>query len=1541
MARTIADLIRAREEAVRLEARLADNSVGLREATARLDELGRTGATAAERRRAEREIASLREERDAIAAERGERLTLADTIRDELVLVRPLEDSVAELAADVPVVLLPVRIETRFSGDRRRLRIRVFPDSIHVPNHDPELTPEERAAAETYWRARWDAGGDTEAETAAWEALAASLTPTRGAWAAKALTPTNVDDLGDGRPKFPDVPMKAAPWHRAPRVEALPDRWVAVGYAGGREVLRKWGAAIPDELTVGPIPDPAADAEPPSAEPPPADQSELPDGLLWLTDYAEAERGGMAITVEEGELSAGSLADGLDLLVVLGVDWTLDPDEAAGRIAGLLDAHRHSAGVSLLRQGAPTNVTGEARPEPRLDGLGGRDALDPAAPPEARTGEAGARRVAKALGLPEAEALDRTPGGGDTEDLDARHMQNALWEATWGYFLDQIMDPLVDDATASDLRDHARRYVRGRGPLPVLRVGDQPYGLLPVLPHDRFRPRVEGELEQRIHRRLGPLRALWERAADAAPALGRSGRPDRDLVDVLAMTPRAASFRFREAIGPVVQANTFGMDLTAVFQGWVAAMLLGMAGIEGLPFAARMTISDDHRRLTIPLVQRGVLSETDPLTNDYIRSVIGEVRSAGGFLRLLRHEDRRDTLLHHLLAHSGQLEVAKGATRVVAEVEVATGVREELRPKVAIAEQELHQVAVADEGGGRFITSLENATSTAAVATKAVRSVSGERTLANHFTTLTVPELRAQEPTRELAGFIDSLEHLAKLPSAALERLLTETLDCASHRVDAWATSIAARRLDRLRGTRAAGAHLGAFGWVEDLRPAGRGTSLGYVQAPSLRHAAAAAVLRSGHLSHRATDTGALSVDLSSERVRLALEVLDGVRQGQQVGALLGYRFERGLRERRLTLAQYILPIRRLAPLSTSTDAREGNEPLEAIAARDVVDGVRLLARWRDDPAALFAQPDMPGPGSDRDDVTAELERLADVLDAMSDLLLAESVYQAVSGNSERAGAALDALDRQTGLPEVQVADTPRAGTGFNHRLVLLLGDAEAPAGWDEDPRGAAEPRLNAWIARLLGNPDRIRCAAEVLDADGSVLKRLSARLGSLNLSPLATVLAATSGARDEGTELEQRLALRFAELPDAGAAAAELRLLDTPPPGAAQSVIGLGELRTLAQSIVDLVSSARPARARDLAPESERVATGVADGELATRAGNAVTVLKRAADGLDGLPENATPARIRRALLAAAAAGVAGAVPAASDREGLAAQAAVALGNARTSLEALDTAEDDFDRAAADPAQRVAHDLERLRGVFGASFPALPRFEAANAGELDASHKARSTLLGGDDLAPAAWLQRVALVRPAVSRLHDVLTAAEALGRQVDPAGLVVCQLPALPGDRWLALGLPEDRTLPRGALSVVACAPDGFDPAEQLAGLVVDQWTETLPATSQTTGLTFHYDAPGARAPQCVLLAVPPDPAAERWDFDSLLGAVREARDLARLRLVDLQSVEGASRFLPALWFPFNLQAESPWIDFGALQNAEVVMANEHFLSIQNGGG
>ena len=64
---------------------------------------------------------------------------------------------------------------------------------------------------------------------------------------------------------------------------------------------------------------------------------------------------------------------------------------------------------------------------------------------------------------------------------------------------------------------------------------------------------------------------------------------------------------------------------------------------------------------------------------------------------------------------------------------------------------------------------------------------------------------------------------LADLPTARLERLIAEHVDLCSYRIDAWITALYAQRLASLRGGREAqGSHLGAFGWLENVRPAPR-----------------------------------------------------------------------------------------------------------------------------------------------------------------------------------------------------------------------------------------------------------------------------------------------------------------------------------------------------------------------------------------------------------------------------------------------------------------------------------------------------------------------------------------------------------------------------------------------------------------------------------------------------------------------------------------------------------------------------------------------
>ena len=75
----------------------------------------------------------------------------------------------------------------------------------------------------------------------------------------------------------------------------------------------------------------------------------------------------------------------------------------------------------------------------------------------------------------------------------------------------------------------------------------------------------------------------------------------------------------------------------------------------------------------------------------------------------------------------------------------------------------------------------------------------------------------------------DSISSLEFLKTAQLERLFAEHLDLCSYRLDAWQTSLFAKRLERLNALREGsgetnpdkrGVHLGAYGWLENVRPA-------------------------------------------------------------------------------------------------------------------------------------------------------------------------------------------------------------------------------------------------------------------------------------------------------------------------------------------------------------------------------------------------------------------------------------------------------------------------------------------------------------------------------------------------------------------------------------------------------------------------------------------------------------------------------------------------------------------------------------------------
>lgn len=130
-------------------------------------------------------------------------------------------------ASTFPLALFPVRLETRFvptDGGRRELRVRVYPDKVHIESHDPALTADELVWGRRYWTLQWQAGTDDTALRAAWRMLADRFGAPRAAWIARALTPSNAASRPTGTPDFPT----SAPQRRR---RAL--RWPACCPPGG------------------------------------------------------------------------------------------------------------------------------------------------------------------------------------------------------------------------------------------------------------------------------------------------------------------------------------------------------------------------------------------------------------------------------------------------------------------------------------------------------------------------------------------------------------------------------------------------------------------------------------------------------------------------------------------------------------------------------------------------------------------------------------------------------------------------------------------------------------------------------------------------------------------------------------------------------------------------------------------------------------------------------------------------------------------------------------------------------------------------------------------------------------------------------------------------------------------------------------------------------------------------------------------------------------------------------------------------------------
>src|SRR5207247_1183784 len=127
-----------------------------------------------------------------------------------------------------------------------------------------------------------------------------------------------------------------------------------------------------------------------------------------------------------------------------------------------------------------------------------------------------------------------------------------VWPATLGYFFNQMMASVFTPAQIEIARQYVLANVIPRGPLPAIRIGKTPYGVLPVTSLKRYPvepSRLAGSLEPQLVQFVLKLWPNWLDSSDAAPHMQNSGDPDAQLVGVLGMDASSMTFRGRKVLG--------------------------------------------------------------------------------------------------------------------------------------------------------------------------------------------------------------------------------------------------------------------------------------------------------------------------------------------------------------------------------------------------------------------------------------------------------------------------------------------------------------------------------------------------------------------------------------------------------------------------------------------------------------------------------------------------------------------------------------------------------------------------------------------------------------------------------------------------------------------------------------------------------------------------------------------------------------------------------------------------------------------------------
>ncbi len=1522
-----------------------------------------------------------------------------DLLKQYSRIVSP-EEQIAECQGHNPILMMPVRIETIFQtpsttgAENNELWIRFFPDDVFIETHEAGLTPEELEDAKNYWREYWRAGNSREGHLGAWRAVCRSYGAYRAAYITRMTKPINQDEmpgepLKEGEslpvePQFPEVNRKEESWSQPPQATAMPDYFVCMLYNDNEKVIQETGNPITDPLIVGP--DPASEEDEGMRQE--DDQLVVDDEMQWMVDFEEAIRLGMGMKVQ---LTPEQAESGFDRIIVTGIRFSMDEEQGRQKLEHLLENHHYAEdGFSFIPQGTPTNNTGEEKAGFTSFSLD-EEAIFDAEHAEKQFDESAVDWENMADGLLFARYLGIDPNllqhiqhSGTFDLRDARAMNTALWPATMEYFLDEMMDPVVPDPDIRSTENYFKNFVFGRSILPSIRIGNQPYGVVPVTAFKNVRFPAEDTyvplthlstsydsslvnlFVSRLHALLNKLDEEWEQLVQQVSYVGKSGDPHQHLLDILGLHATSVDFFHRYSSGPQYHTNYLNMVSTNTASiSWYNVLSEKISSLqEALGFRWKETPAilekvfySHNTHLNGPVIDDKPYSENNPVRvysengYNYIEWLIRNSLDTITQQDFGAGKPAPNALLYLLLRHATMQVYNKTSNRMHHEIDPNYS-----RPRET--SEFMHMGASPAVSKFRYLYDYNT------------DITEGEELLVGEYISRFVndyiknPDIPLQSNLGEIIEHVDALNILKDLPTAKLERIFAEHIDLCSYRLDAWKQGVANMLLHEARYRREddeneaslkQGIYLGAYGWVENIRPSSQLSEKskdevpeefrevdkiftntnngGYIHAPSMNHAVTAGVLRNAYLSHAGEENAdAFAVNLSSERVRIAQNLMDGIRNGQELGALLGYMFERGLHDKHelAELDKFIYPLRKKFPLVADKLTRSSDDTsIQSIEARNVLNGIDLLEyiEKQNNASYPFGFTDLPSANTtEKKAIDAEVNRIADALDAVSDLALSEGVYQVVRGNYDRGGAMLQAVSEGGNPSEPEIVNTPRSGYALNHRVGLHFDanidykNASAANPFHGripyTPRSAAEAGVNNWLSQVLPDPAQVRVLVEhpaSSSDDTAVESEISQE--QLGLQPIDLLYVLNREMESEQTELDLLIGYFIKKdhnLDDSS----NITIKYTKRPASwDSSIIGFFELMPLVEHLKALITKSKPLAADDIHLPSE--GHEMSDNpkhyditEIKERAQYLVdlyenTYLKNLDDALQTIKGASSPTpdmfnTLREALLAINGFGIAESIPTVMEdnAEELTGLAERILDKAN---EKLDQYKNEDLSGGSDRELTEAY-MRAVNHLFEDNFRVIPRFTLPNQAELSKSYSDHSQLTQhvNDDFPMDKWMNSLARVREPMNHLHQVIHYADVF--QTLTPELLPIQLPYIENDKWLGLeyGKYEFET---DKLLYSFHYPGNWDPAQSQAGLLLDDWVEVVPTEKETSGLALNYNTPNAEAPQTLLVAVAPN-INENWKWNDLEAILNETLDNAKKRAVEPDMIDDSkyAQFLPA---------------------------------------